>query len=521
MSIYSGKHIVIERTHVSNNKQFNAESVEYIVRIRSDDDDDNKKNDVKADDHNKVTTEEELWENDDERNVNKWMNNAFQEIIDYGLHKSNTKPNAYVGIKISVPDSDKNVKPIGLSYRPIKSISSEILVDVLQNVIQSNDVFDVRSRLEISMTIIDVPSGGNHVPLKILNENNIFKHKRNSIIYPRGEYNDNKCLPRALVLGKVFADKCTDECMKKYTRCKSKVLKIKTDLLCKNAGVQVDQENGCVLQDVYKFSKVLKKYEIRILDDFNDPSSVIFRTPRSDLKIFLFYMKDKRHFITIKSLRTFYGFRYQCVNCDKMLNDIKKHRCMNVCNYCRKTPLCPNVPQMVHCNQCNRNFKGKYCFDRHLEQIVEQNDETLITTTCKTYSICDKCYKFIKQDDKRIHICSDKFCNNCRQIVPADHRCFIQPYKRFNPKKWCIIFFDIESRQEKILNTGADTPEYLHEANLCIASQVKKNAFFVVFSFSFCHSSRRYVMRATHMKNQRLSVRIVNNANSYSKAIHV
>lgn len=88
------------------------------------------------------------------------------------------KPHYYVGLKINVSDSE-NTKPIGLSFRPINSISSELLVDLMENVIQSNDVFDIYEQLEISMQIIEVPSGsGQNLPLNYLSEENVLKHKK-------------------------------------------------------------------------------------------------------------------------------------------------------------------------------------------------------------------------------------------------------------------------------------------------------------------------------------------------------
>lgn len=41
-------------------------------------------------------------------------------------------------------------------------------------------------------------------------------------------------------------------------------------------------------------------------------------------------MKEKRHFITIESLRSFYGFRYQCVN---PFENIINVECVQLMNY--------------------------------------------------------------------------------------------------------------------------------------------------------------------------------------------
>lgn len=515
MALFDGKHVRIERKNERFNSRFKAKSVEYIIRIKTIDDDDDDgsivDNDdgISTNDDDDSSTDDGMTTNDDDddgdaddefsgsdvvydsydssssssENSSKekqtidphqWMHDSFQEIIDFGTR--NAQPHHYIGIKINVPDSE-NTHAIGMSFRPINSVSSEILVDIIQSVIQSNSVFDVSHRLEIAMTIIETPAGGNFVRATSLNEKNIFKHKRASILLPRGEYNDQKCLPRALVLGKIFADGCSKETEKKYTRCRSKILRTKTDLLIKKAVVSVDIANGCYLNDIHKFAHEFKQYQIQIYDDLHNPTSFIYRSAHQNKQINLFYLRDSNHFITLKSARAFFGFRYQCKHCDKMMNCEKKHHCLHTCNYCRKSPLCPNVAKMIPCTDCNRTFKGDFCFQRH-KRLDTENE-----STCTRYRICKECFKFINIQPERSHICSDKFCNICRRIVAADHECFIQPYNKNTPQRFCILIFDIESRQEQLLNNNSKSPEYLHEANLCVVSQV--SAFFFFFSFFF------------------------------------
>lgn len=216
----------------------------------------------------------------------------------------------------------------------------------------------------------------------------------------------------------------------------------------------------------------------------NDPTSIIYRSPcASKKKIYLFYMRDSKHFIALKSPRAFFGFRYQCDDCSRMMHNINNHNCDNVCNYCRLSPLCPNTRQMIKCIHCNRSFKGESCFQRHKRPIV--NTKTGVAeSTCQQMCICNKCFKFVRIGNNQAHICSDKYCNVCRKMVPADHACHIQPYLKKPPKRWVIIFFDVEARQERIVinkSTAAVTDkkkrntserEYVHEANLCVASQV-------------------------------------------------
>lgn len=113
-----------------------------------------------------------------------------------------------------------------------------MLTDLLQNVLQSYDEFTVSSRLEITMTIVHVPSGGALVKLNKLNK---------------------KCLPRSLILGKALA-------------CNSQLLNRRTDLLIIDI--------GCILNDVVCFSKILKKYEIITLYTIVSHKMIAFYTKR-------------------------------------------------------------------------------------------------------------------------------------------------------------------------------------------------------------------------------------------------
>lgn len=92
---------------------------------------------------------------------------------------------------------------------------------------------------------------------------------------------------------------------------------------------------------------------------------------------------------------------------------------------------------------------------------------------CETIWICSDCSKFIDENDLtefKKHVCSDKFCDICKRTVEADHQCYIQPYLKKPPNKYCIIFFDLECTQ----NTPAEHTKsgFSHKPNLCVAQQI-------------------------------------------------
>lgn len=277
-------------------------------------------------------------------NIFEWLTMTFDELIEWGTR--NSEPHHMVGIKISIPDVE-NTRSIGMDFRPISSLSGEMLADLLYITMQSNDEFSATSRIEIAMTIVRVPRGGALVKLAKLNKTNVLHVKARCILTPKGQYNDSKCLPRSLVLGKALADDVTAAEMKLLTRCRSVLLKRRTDALIKKAGVAELGSGGYVLNDVYKFSKALKNYEIIIYDSFTDPDSIPFKTLNKNKQIALFYMADASHFITVKMVKSFFGYPYQCEHCDKFLMALNRHRCKEICSHCRQIGPCKSVETLT------------------------------------------------------------------------------------------------------------------------------------------------------------------------------
>lgn len=231
---------------------------------------------------------------------------------------------------------------------------------------------------------------------------------------------------------------------------------------------------------VHKLSRVLSQYEIIIYDDLNNYKSVLFRSAKAPKKIFIFFMKEKKHFIAIKNDRVFFGYEKQCPYCEEFMKDLKNHKCELKCKFCKRAPVCEYVPEMRECKDCNRTFRGTNCFNKHKELVADE--DICLTSTCDQLSVCSECFKLIKKRNKGyVHKCSDKMCSVCNEIVSSDHTCFIQKYKGKTPSKFVLIFYDIEARQETKRIKSDGSIEYLHEANLLACSQVCLSFFPHIF----------------------------------------
>lgn len=434
-SVTMNDSVIILSRHESTNKKFKTRKIHLNVRFKE------------------KSENSEIIED-----VHAWMTKCFDDILQTVTREFD--PEFLIGVKIGIVDNVK-ISPVGLSYRTISSLNGEIISDLLGQVIQSNDTFSNTDLINLELSIIEVPqgSGGQRVLLRRLNEDNLLKHKRRSLIVPKFvKEQDTKCLPRAIVLAMAHADKMNYYEMKNLLRNNSKLLEKRTDKLIKKCHINVHNENGCFLNELIKVSKKYKEYQFVVYNSMNDCKSILYKTIKTKKRINLLHITN--HFIAIKSLKGLFGYRYQCNDCDNLYNNPKTHKCSSVCNYCRQLGPCPSVAEMFQCEQCNRRFRGEVCFMRHIKAQI-----------CKKIRICGDCTKFINgADETKKHICSDKYCNICNCTVSADHKCYIQQYSKEPPKKFCIIFFDLECTQNSPVEHSITG--FTHKPILCVAQQI-------------------------------------------------
>lgn len=213
-----------------------------------------------------------------------------------------------------------------------------------------------------------------------------------------------------------------------------------------------------------------------------NPSSVLFKTVKKQKKIALFYMSEEKHFITIRKVSAFFGFTYQCDYCDKLYQTLNKHRCSEVCSYCRQIGPCASVEDMTFCSLCRRSTRGELCYQNHIEKACaitkhkkrsdELVDNDAATTVCQQLQICENCFLFIDTRRKGAipHVCTDKWCSVCSRRVSEDHQCYIQKFNKSPPEKWVLIFYDFETTCEESYRGSDDT--FVHKPNLCVANQI-------------------------------------------------
>lgn len=410
---------------------------------------------------------------------------CFQEMLNFVRVELNIRPRDKIGIKFQIPTFD-DVTPFGLRFLEYQEISPEIITDLLMSVQQSNTVYASNELLNVSVIAVHTDTGGARVLLSRIpldNYRELCKVKRNSILLipNESEFDDNKCLARALVMGKAWEDSKHEK--KKFRRLFwSNNLKLKrsTDQLIKKTFGFADNYqksgSGAVMADLSKFAAQMKNYQIMVYDDVHLHNKAIFCTKKCKRQINLFFLRNQKHFIALSNVKTFFGAKYDC-ECGRILLYTKSHRCSSKCSSCFSSPAC-KIPAAdkkqftCYCNMCNRWFRNQNCLKNHNKRV-----EGVDYTVCQNYRICRNCFKFIdkaalKKYGFKNHFCQKRVCMTCSEYVPLNHYCTVQAYTKKMPKKFILVFFDLETVQKKVLVDKKNRMQYEHEPILLCADQV-------------------------------------------------
>ena len=343
--------------------------------------------------------------------------------------------------------SDQLDTPISMPFMPVAQLSTERVFSQIERVIQSNRDFRLNDTVTIDIIHVEAPQGSGRSKRDVLNIRD-FLHKKKSVITIQN--NDNLCLARALVvaIAKIEKDPRYKHLMNPEKRTQEK----KARELHEAANVPL---GPCGIPEVELFQKYLTSYEINIVSGNHD-NSIIYpskpSTSNSVTPIYL-YLHDN-HYDIITSMPGFLSTIYFCHKCRRSYTNKLRHLCPGMCKSCRSYDCVVNDP--LECNECNRWFKSKACYDRHKEPV----DGT--RSVCQGIKKCGKCGKSVevRNLNPKNHVCGKK-CSTCGLVLneKSEHQCYIQETEQTEESQYNeLLFFDLECKQE----------HGVHEANLCI-----------------------------------------------------
>ena len=343
--------------------------------------------------------------------------------------------------------SDQLDTPISMPFMTVEQLSTERVFSQIERVIQSNRDFRLNDTVTIDIIHVEVPQGSGRSKRNVLNIKD-FLHKKKSIITIQN--NDNLCLARALVvaIAKIEKDPHYKDLMKPGRRTQEK----KARELHEAANVPL---GPCGIPEVELFQKYLTNYEINIVSGNHD-NSIIYpsKSSTSNSVTPIYLCLHDNHYDIITSMPGFLSNSYFCHKCRRAYTNKLRHLCPGMCKSCRAYDCVVNDP--LECNECNRWFKSKACYDRHKEPVDGAR------SVCQGIKKCGKCGKSVevRNLNPKCHVCGKK-CSTCGLVLneKSEHKCYIQKTEQAEESQYSeLLFFDLECKQE----------HGVHEANLCI-----------------------------------------------------
>ena len=344
--------------------------------------------------------------------------------------------------------SDQLDTPISMPFMDVEQLTPERVFSQIERVIQSNRDFRLNDTVTVDIIHVEAPQGSGRSKRTTLNIRE-YLHKKGSVITIKN--NDNLCLARALVVA--IAKIENDPSYTDLRDSKKRVQQNKAIALHERANVPF---GPCGLPEVDLFQKYLSNYEINIVSG-NHNDSIIYRpkpsTNNNVTPIYL-YLHDN-HYDVITSMPGFLSANYYCHKCKKTYSNNSDHLCDAMCRSCRAFGCVIEGDGMV-CDECERWFKSKDCYDHHKEPVAGGR------SVCQTIRKCEKRGKAVdvRKLNPKGHICGKK-CLTCGVIIDDkdEHKCYIQKTEQSEESQYNhLLFFNLECKQE----------HGVHEANLCV-----------------------------------------------------
>lgn len=139
-----------------------------------------------------------------DQELKEWLKDTFTEIIEE-IGKD-VLPHHYIGLVMN--NERFALQPLYVSFRLFSQLSAEVIMDVVLNVLQSNETFMANEDIEIICTQVITPQGSSgtlrmkHVPFEK------FCHLKKGILSIKND--DELCLPRSLVLAIAHVEKSSN-----------------------------------------------------------------------------------------------------------------------------------------------------------------------------------------------------------------------------------------------------------------------------------------------------------------------
>ena len=393
--------------------------------------------------------------------------------------------------------------PIYIPCRKMEDMTTEIIMESLASVLNSNEDIPLDSSSHFVLGAIKYPRGGKGLKFTSLHEK-ICKKK--SIVHIRNK--DNLCLVRAALVSLASLSKASDVELKK---CKSEhpTLSRREIFLrfqkCTPSYYQKIRDNQKKIQDLLaeniseelniSGAQPLTYQTIPLIEDYlnlnvyvisarlcNRFSYVSQNGDTERKKIFLYHVdeEDLGHFHAVVNIAGFFSSSYFCLSCLKPHNSKTTHNCVTHCNVCLSDNCLKSC--LIICPNCNLTCRSLSCLQRH----QTRTDKGLLP--CELRYKCLSCEKTWQQADLQPedHRCGYYTCKNCREYVAPEHMCYTKGSGSSEKSRRKYIFADIEtSQKDELLQcdmgykplSHKDCSQCLHFNETCENCQICQHCF--------------------------------------------
>ena len=355
---------------------------------------------------------------------------AFDEFL--GFIFANTPASIFARIVILSQYFDK---PVSLRYQPKAQVTPEMIFAELQKVIQSKDTFKLDGGLKIHVLLCDPPSGTGKGVKRSLNDGVEFRKRSLKEICKHNE--DYLCLSRALIIGKALVDHPDPKDLTRVYHLRERPCAGIYDqqvILHEAADVAIEKRLYSLV-DVDKFQIAMKDYRIFVFER-SQKIECIYKGPPANKNIYLLMKNNHYHLIT--DINKYAPHKhYFCTVCGEFYSattSYKHFECKNICKACEHSDCIfedkkDEGSEWLKCNDCNRFWRNKKCFENHLKP-AENRKKSI----CELKKKCGTCGLTLKRQmfDQFQHVCFEKFCRFCKQKYHGSteqHQCNIPPLK--------------------------------------------------------------------------------------------
>ncbi|XP_013396770.1 uncharacterized protein LOC106163657 [Lingula anatina] len=396
-----------------------------------------------------------------------FLRELFQNIFDDLVQ--NMLPHDLVRI---VLQSDTLEYPISIAFTRVSEFTVDLFLDELIRVLQSHEELRLDASIILTVCHVSMPRPGGARLKRGSMGMQSFLHAKRSVIQIHNGAGDQLCLARALVVAMAKADNDPEYATIVNKRCREQLERAQD--LHTRAGVPL---GPCGVPEIKQFQSYLSNYQISVFsgDHF---MSLIHKGPSALKELFLFYHKG--HYDVITSITGFMGRAYYCTECNIGFDHMGDHSCEKYCERCKRDSSC-KFETWRHCDQCSRNFLSDSCFRNHT-LVPEQGR----WSTCRRFTLCKKCTKFVDHKRENKHVCYTYKCKSCNKYVKDGHLCYMQidrddrdvddddllMYIDENPAANFIGKFKPGSKRPFIFFDFEAQPSHVHTPNLVVAHRV-------------------------------------------------